>query len=249
MVKIKFTVLASGSKANCYILQNDEEVIIIEAGIPFLEVKKFLDFDVSKIKCVVLSHCHFDHSKYINEYAKAGIPIITSAGTIEKLNLSVPEHRSGYWYQFGGFNITPFRVEHDCDEPFGFLIRHDEIGTMLFATDTQYIRYDFSNLRLNHLMIECNYDTDKIDEMVLNGHLHESLRNRIVKSHMSLETCKKFIEHNMSSALLNVCLLHLSDGNSLEKLILKEVKETVDNTVCVTIADSGLEINVDLFPW
>ena len=66
---------------------------------------------------------------------------------------------------------------------------------------------------------------------------------------MSLDTCKKFIEHNMSSALLNVCLLHLSDSNSLEKLMLKEVKETVDNTVCVTIADSGLELNVDLFPW
>ena len=190
-----------------------------------------------------------DHAKYLHEYAKAGIPIIASAGTIEKLNLSVPAYHSGYWYQFGGFNITPFRVEHDCEEPFGFLIRHDEIGTMLFATDTQYIRYDFSNLRLNHLMIECNYDTDKINEMVLSGHLHESLRNRIVKSHMSLDTCKKFIEHNMSSALLNVCLLHLSDNHSDEVLFLKEIRSMVDCTVNVTCANSGIVVDMDLVPF
>lgn len=241
--------MASGSKANCYILQNDEEVIILEAGIPFLEVKKFLDFDISKIKCVVATHEHQDHSKHIHEYAKAGIPIITSAGTIEKLNLSVPEYRSGYWYQFGGFNITPFRVEHDCAEPFGFLIRHDEIGTMLFATDTQYIRYDFSNLRINHIMIECNYSDEIIKQNVAEGRLNESLKNRIIKSHMSLNTCKDFVINNSSSALDNVVLLHLSDGNSNEKEFQKEISKVIGTGTNVFIADKGLSVDLNIVPW
>jgi len=199
---------------------------------------------------VLATHEHADHSKYLHEYATAGIPIITSNGTAEKLGLSVSEnYHSGYWYQFGGFNITPFSVEHDCIEPFGFLIRHDEIGTMLFATDTKYIRYDFSKLRLNHLFIECNYDKKIIDKRVLSGELNESLRNRIINSHMSLETCIGFIEHNKSSALVNVCLLHLSDGNSNEKMFLNEVKSIVDCSVNVTIANSGDVINMDLCPW
>lgn len=191
-----------------------------------------------------------DHAEYLHEYEKAGVPIITSKGTLDKLGLSVSDkYKSGYWYQFGGFNITPFRVEHDCAEPYGFLIRHDEIGTMLFVTDTKYVRYDFSKLRLNHLFIECNHEVSKLDRMVLEGHLHESLRNRIINSHMSLETCIEFIEHNQSSALLNICLLHLSDNHSDEVLFLKEVESIVDCSVKVTVANSGTVIDMDLCPW
>jgi phosphoribosyl 1,2-cyclic phosphodiesterase len=190
-----------------------------------------------------------NHAKYLHEYAKAGIPIITSAGTVEKLNLSVPEHRSGYWYQFGGFNITPFRVEHDCAEPFGFLIMHDEIGTMLFATDTQYIRYDFSNLRLNHIMIECNYSDEIIKQNVAEGRLNESLKNRIIKSHMSLNTCKDFVINNSSSALDNVVLLHLSDGNSNEKEFKKEISRVIGTGTNVFIADKGLSVDLNIVPW
>ena len=37
-------VLGSGSSGNCYILESDTEALIIEAGVPFLDVKKALDF-------------------------------------------------------------------------------------------------------------------------------------------------------------------------------------------------------------
>ena len=57
---MKFSVLASGSKANCYCLQNDNEVLIIEAGVSFMEVKKHLDFNISNIRCILCSHEHFD---------------------------------------------------------------------------------------------------------------------------------------------------------------------------------------------
>jgi len=57
---MKFSVLASGSKGNCYCLQNDNEVLIIEAGVSFMDVKKHLDFRVSDIRCILCSHEHFD---------------------------------------------------------------------------------------------------------------------------------------------------------------------------------------------
>lgn len=186
-----------------------------------------------------------DHAKYLKEYVASGIPIITSNGTIEKLGFSFSGYRSGYWYQFGSFNITPFSAEHDCAEPFGFLIRHDDIGTMLFATDTQYIRYDFSNLRINHLMIECNYSEEIIKESSIN----DVLKNRIRKSHMELETCKEFILKNISPALDNVVLLHLSDGNSDERLFQREVSEIVGKGTKVFVADNGLTVDLNIRPW
>lgn len=50
---MRLKVLGSGSSGNCYMLENDKEALIIEAGLPFMEVKKALDFNVMKIKAVI----------------------------------------------------------------------------------------------------------------------------------------------------------------------------------------------------
>ena len=34
---MRLKVLGSGSSGNCYILENDNEALIIEAGLPFME--------------------------------------------------------------------------------------------------------------------------------------------------------------------------------------------------------------------
>ena len=46
---MKLKVLGSSSAGNCYILESDTEALIIEAGLPFMEVKKALNFNVRKI--------------------------------------------------------------------------------------------------------------------------------------------------------------------------------------------------------
>ena len=72
---MKLKVLGSSSSGNCYILESDTEALIIEAGLPFIEVKKALNFNVRKIVGVVVSHSHGDHAKYVAEYKKSGINI------------------------------------------------------------------------------------------------------------------------------------------------------------------------------
>jgi len=57
---MKLSVLASGSSGNCYCLKGEKDVIIIEAGVKFLDIKKHLDFVVSDIRCILCSHEHFD---------------------------------------------------------------------------------------------------------------------------------------------------------------------------------------------
>ena len=48
MSSMELKVLGSSSSGNCYILDNGSEALIIEAGIRFMEVKKALDFNISK---------------------------------------------------------------------------------------------------------------------------------------------------------------------------------------------------------
>lgn len=72
---MRLRVLGSGSSGNCYILENDNEALIIEAGLPFMEVKKTLNFNVMKIKAVITTHIHSDHHQYFFQYVRAGIPV------------------------------------------------------------------------------------------------------------------------------------------------------------------------------
>lgn len=55
---MKLKVLGSSSVGNCYLLENDTECLVVEAGVPIMETKKALDFNVRKIQGVVISHEH-----------------------------------------------------------------------------------------------------------------------------------------------------------------------------------------------
>ncbi len=246
---MKFRVLDSGSSGNCYLLESDTEVLIIEAGIKFKEVKKAIDFEVGKIVGLICSHVHSDHFGFAHEYLKTGIPVYASEQThSSEDNPFKKVIHPGYWYKIGNFNVTPFPVVHDV-ECYGFIIRHEKIGTMLFATDTEYIKHNFKSLKLNHIMVECNYSQKIIDSRVSQGDTDKGLRDRVLQSHMELETCKSFIEANKTTSLYNVCLLHLSDGNSHEEQFKNEVEHIVGVGMEVFIADRGLEINLDLAPF
>lgn len=219
---MKLTCLGSGSAGNCYLLHNETECLVIEAGIPFKEVKKVLDFNISKIVGVVVSHEHGDHAKYLNEYIKVGIPIMApSMGHITGALSAISKP----------FAVRTFPLVHDVP-CVGFLIEHMEIGRLLFATDTEYIRYKFKGL--NHIMIECNYSLE-----LLNKAYHEGLQERIKLTHMEFETCKDFIVANRNEVLKTVCLMHLSDQTSDERMFQKEVNELVKCPVYV--ANKGLE--------
>ncbi len=219
---MKLTCLGSGSAGNCYLLHNETECLVIEAGIPFKEVKKALDFNISKITGVVVSHEHGDHAKYLHEYIKVGIPIMApSMGHITGALSAISKP----------FAVRTFPLVHDAPCT-GFLIEHQEVGRLLFATDTEYIRYKFKSL--NQIMIECNYSKDLLRESY-----HEGLQERIKLTHMELDTCKDFIRVNESYDLRTVCLMHLSDRTSDENIFQKEVQELVACTVYV--ANKGLE--------
>lgn len=225
-------VLGSGSSGNCYLLHNKEECLVIEAGIAFKEVKKALDFNITGIIGIIISHCHGDHAKYCSEYLKAGIPlfkpyeIITSDIT------------------FGNFLIKPFKVEHDV-ECYGFFIRHKDIGQMVFITDTYFIEHQFP--KVNHIMVECNYKQSILDENYNSGRIPKALRDRTMKSHFELRNTKTFLEKNNSQHLKNVVLLHLSDRNSDARLFQKECQNVTNKPTY--IAESGLIVNLDLVPF
>jgi 3-deoxy-D-arabino-heptulosonate 7-phosphate (DAHP) synthase len=56
---MKLHCLNTGSEANGYILQaSNGDSLILEAGVRAIEMKKSLNFDISKIQGLLLSHQH-----------------------------------------------------------------------------------------------------------------------------------------------------------------------------------------------
>lgn len=51
-------VLSSSSLGNCYIIENNDEAIIIEAGVNIKKIKENLNFNLDKIRGVIISHVH-----------------------------------------------------------------------------------------------------------------------------------------------------------------------------------------------
>lgn len=246
---MKLTVLGSSSKGNCYLLESKEEILILECGISFKKIKQALNFDLSKVAGCLVTHEHKDHCKSVNELMAAGVDVYLSHGTAKALD--VKSHRSNIVkptesFNIGEYTVLPFDAKHDCNEPLGFLIHHKEMGTMLFATDTYYIEYTFEDL--NHILIECNYSLDILNENVQNGKVHPAMKKRVMRSHFELENVKDFLKANDLKNVRNIVLLHLSDSNS-DSQLFQRVIDWETGKKNVFIADENLEVNLSLYPF
>lgn len=233
-------ILGSGSLGNCYILENDTEALVIEAGLSFREVKKALDFNVRKIKAVIITHEHGDHHKFWHEYAKAGIPVFEPYGnngyTLEFENsqfiIHAFENRSkdGKW-----LHDNTDGTECPC---YGYYIQHPDMGRLVYVTDTEYVRWRFQNV--NHILVEANFSSVMVDPDSPNY-------EHVLRGHMSIETACGFIRANNSPNLRNVILCHLSQQNSDTEDFIAHVQLLVDCPIY--IARKGLEVKLNLCPF
>ncbi len=244
---MRLNIINSNSEGNCYLFTDNEgNTLIVECGVRFEKIKHALNFDLSKVVGCIITHEHGDHCKGVKDVVKFGIDVYASAGTIQ--GFKIQSHRfnpiiKNKKFSIGPFDIIGFDVHHDVIEPLGFLIRHNEMGTTLFLTDTIYCDYKFPGL--TNVLIEANYSQDIIDRQLAEN---QFLRNRVLKSHMSVETAIKTLKANDLTKVNNIVLIHLSDRNSDAKIFKKRIEDATLKTV--TIATSGLVLeNFNIYPF
>ena len=232
-------VIGSSSAGNGYILENDREALLIEAGVRFSDVKKALGYNIRKVVGCVVSHEHKDHARYVEEVKAAGIPVLGGEGVNPT---RVIEPRRGY--RMGGFRVIPLPVEHDVP-CYAFIVRHEDMGKLLFVTDTMTFNYRIDGL--SHILIEANYSDVRLDENIEAGLLPESLRERIIRSHMEIGTTIDVLKSLDLSAVWNIVLVHLSEGNSDAADFIQRIEAETGRTA--TIAVPGLVMSMKNLPY
>jgi ribonuclease BN (tRNA processing enzyme) len=246
---MKLICLGSSSKGNSYILKGENESLIIEAGISFMEAKKSLSFQIADIKGVCCTHQHLDHSKYIKDYMEAGIIVFSSEEVFNSQNIPLSHNRIRVitpekGYKIGNFKVISFLVDHDV-VTYGYHIYHPEMGNLLFITDTYNLPYHFENL--NQIIIEANYADDILENNIIYKGLNPMMRQRLLFSHMELESCKNVLRSLDLTCVVNIVLVHLSDGNSDEQRFVSEIQqEFCKNTIA---ANKEITISFNLNPY
>jgi phosphoribosyl 1,2-cyclic phosphodiesterase len=222
---MEFKVYASGSKANVYTVSESSDIVLIEMGLPVRELRRVLGFSLANVKFALLTHSHKDHSRSAEDVMRAGVDLYTSEGTIDALGLSghrVHAVKAGQQFQVDGWHVLPVEAQHDDSEPLAFLIASPSGRKLLFATDTYYLKNTF--VGLNIIAIECNYAADILRANVEADMVPWTIKNRLLKSHFSLENVKMFLEANDLSHVQEIHLLHLSAGNSDADRFKREIE-------------------------
>lgn len=249
---MELQVIATGSSGNAYVLRSEgAHSLLLDAGVP---VKRLLTEirDWRNLEGCLVTHEHMDHAKSALDVAGLGVPVYATRGTIEALGAGCDLRGMvgvlmGQLIEVGGFIVLPFGTEHDAAEPCGWLIRAKGTGeTVLYATDTYYLRNTFPGV--HYWIIECNYDESVLAEQLGAGEIAEPLRDRLMRSHMSLRRTCDTLKANDLTETRAIVLVHLSDERSDEKMMVETVKAMagIDD---VWAAEAGKTYRLELIPF
>ena len=226
------TVVGTGSSGNSYVLDNGKETLVLDFGLDARSIKKALGYNVMNLAGGVVSHIHNDHCKSAKDFENV-CPIYK------------PYENNVYaispYVQYGSYLIQAFDLPHNGTDNYGFLIRTDN-QSLLYMTDFEYCKYNFRKLKINHMVIECNYQ-DKLVRNDLPNYEHK------IRGHCSLDTCLGFIKANETTALKTVTIIHMGYGSCDPQDCVNTIKSIVGPSVAVDYARPGLEIQMNETPF
>lgn len=220
--------LASSSKGNAYVVSDGRTTILIECGLSLKELKRTSHFIVpGYISACLVSHLHNDHAKSLKDLLNAGVDCYALKETFEAKGIK-DHHRAKIiendsLFTVGTLTVAALEMKHDVP-CVGFYIHSNFTNEyLLFATDTYLIKA--KPAMVNYIMIEANYDVDLVED--------NAQRERLIKSHMSIETTVQYLKSIDLQNVKKIYLMHLSSRHSNEVDFKKRVQAATGKQVGV----------------
>lgn len=240
---MKVTVLASGSKGNCTLIETEHNKILIDVGLNYKTLKSRLyelDIEIDDIDAVFITHEHTDHIKGLEVLInRHNIYIVLSNGTYEAI---VSQKKIGITYEYfnivesdqevflNSTSIMPFLVSHDAREPFGYIITNKE-KKIVYLTDSGYVsRENEEKIRnADVYILETNHNI----EMLMATNRPWSLIQRILgdKGHLCNEDALYTLLRVVGEKTKVIYLAHISEEANNEDLLMLTVKDIFSECV------------------
>ncbi len=157
----KFKIMALGgldeNGKNCYLIETDNEILVIEVGGSNFDNKAFgvstvipdfsyLENTKKKVVGVLISHGHFDQMGGLTHLiSRMKLPVYASVYTIEFLKHYVKQKnhkllnpiKYGETFSIGDFNIDVFTLSHAIYGNYGFVITNND-SSIVYASDYNF---------------------------------------------------------------------------------------------------------------
>lgn len=231
---MKYAILGSGSKANSYIFSNSTSSFILDNGYSFYQFSeraKKLDFDIKKIKFILVTHTHQDHIAGVKTCAKKlKIPIYINQDSdylnyFNKEKLEIRLIETGKIYKHDCFSFLAFNTSHDSKGSVSYSINFEGF-TFTVITDTGKITNKMTYLAKNSdiLFLEANYN----ETMLIEGPYPLYLKQRIQsdKGHLSNLNAINFLNYlsEEKSKIKLVYFCHMSEVNNNLQILKDDIE-------------------------
>ena len=215
-VKMRFNVLASGSKGNCtYILAGSTQLVIDCGGTKryLLHCFHSMDVDLASIDALLITHDHIDHVAQLNLF-KHVEKIIAPVSLLKREDAHILEPYQKF--QIKDVGITPLVLSHDRAMTYGYVIEHfDE--KLVYITDTGYLKAnDYAWIsNADYYIFESNHDV----ELLMRTSRPYPTKQRILsdEGHLSNEDSSMILAKVCGDKTKEIVLAHLScEANEAE---------------------------------
>jgi phosphoribosyl 1,2-cyclic phosphodiesterase len=217
---ITLYVLGSGSRGNCCAVESEGEALLIDAGFSVREVERRAEtvgFDLGRVRGIVLTHEHGDHSCGVRGLAsRLGAPVLTATATWGRLGdgLDAIQHRAlGFCSraQLGPFVVEACPTSHDAADSLAVVVRGFDGASVGVAYDlgraTSAVRYLLKGL--SAIVLEANHD----ELQLRTSNYPPVVQRRIAGSagHLSNRAAAELLAQLHHPGLSIVVLAHLSE--------------------------------------
>ncbi len=235
------TSLNSGSNGNCYYVGNEQEAVLIDAGISCRETEKRmrrLGLLMEKVKAIFISHEHGDHISGVAVLAKKhNLPVYITPDTFTHGRLLIEKERIRSFtahkpIMIGSLSVTAFPKFHDASDPHSFIVSNGSVNVGVF-TDLGIACDQLANYfkQCHAAFLETNYDA----VMLENGSYPYHLKNRIRggMGHLSNEQALQLFLDHRPTFMSHLLLAHLSKNNNDPALVEDLFNQHAGNTQIV----------------
>ena len=236
---MRIVSLASGSKGNATLVEEDESALLIDCGLSGREFAKrcfAAKIDPAKIVAAVFTHNHTDHTCGIDAFHK-NFPdatlfanFMTAEAIAQGLKMDPLDFltfENGQDFEVGPFGIKAFSIPHDTSDPVGYLLKADgetyfhgtDIGTPLDSIGLKLAEATIATLESNH---------DPV--MLRTSRRPPSLVQRIAgpRGHLSNDQACELVRRFASPRLRKLFLAHLSHECNAPHLALAAMRRTLE---------------------